>query len=76
MPPPKNYREVIDCLPSKIKKFFEKVVKDKVKSESLEGNRDKEVEKYISSFWTKSVIIEEDKFDVNKLELIFGRIIK
>ena len=45
-PPPKNYKQVIEYLPSNIYDFFEKIVKDKKKSESLNGKRNINIEQF------------------------------
>lgn len=66
-PPPKHYKKIINLLPLTEIKFFERIVKEKKKSESLEGNRNKEVENYIISFFNRK--FEEDKKSFN-LELI------
>ncbi len=39
LPPPKNYKNVINYLPKDLFNFFVKIVKDKRESESLEGKR-------------------------------------
>lgn len=75
-PPPKNYRGVIGLLPKNIKRFFEKVVADKKKSESLKGKRNKEVEDYMISFFDKNFDKDEDKFNINELNNIFKKSIK
>ncbi len=75
LPPPKNYREVIEYLPGKIKAFFEKVVKEKKESESLKGKRDKEVEDYVTSFWNKEFNKNDNQFNIEQLELIFKSIL-
>ena len=66
-PPPKHYKKIIKLLPSTESKFFEKIIKEKQKSEKLEGNRNKEVERYIVSFFNRK--FEEDKGSFN-LKLI------
>ena len=75
LPPPKNYKDVINYLPEDIREFFEKIISDKRESESLEGCRNKVVEKYVISFWNEDFERDEDKFDVEKLESIFKKIL-
>jgi len=70
-PPPKHYKEVIDLLPNNVKQFFEKIIEDKKKSESLEGVRNKEVEKYITSFFTLKFDKDKDNFNLKKIDDIF-----
>ncbi|MBI2057162.1 nucleotidyltransferase domain-containing protein [Candidatus Pacearchaeota archaeon] len=74
--PPKNYKEVIGLFPKEIRLFFEKIVKEKRKSESLTGKRNKEVEKYIVSFFDKRFEKDKDKFDINELNKIFKEQLK
>lgn len=65
-PPPKNYKEVISYLPKEIFEFFEKIVNDKKKSESLKGKRNYEAEKYVVSFFDKNFERDVSKFgDLN-----------
>ncbi len=75
LPPPKNYKEIINYLPKVVNSFFNKIVEDKKNSESLEGNRNKEVEKYVTSFWKREFKEDTDKFEINKLENMFKKII-
>jgi len=75
-PPQKDYKKVIKLFPNNIKKFFEKVVADKRKSENLEGKRNKEIERYVISFFDKSFDEDKDKFDIGELNKIFKRSIK
>lgn len=74
LPPPKDYKEIINYLPGNIQKFFEKVVEDKRKSEDLEGSRDKIIDEYIISFWNKNTQKSEEKFDLEKLTILFKKI--
>jgi len=65
-PPPKAYYRVISYLPKRENEFFERIIKEKVKSESLKGKRDLEVEKYIISFFDKTFERDISKFkDLN-----------
>ncbi|MDP2946992.1 MAG: nucleotidyltransferase domain-containing protein [Nanoarchaeota archaeon] len=73
-PPPKNYNEVIEYLPENIQIFFEKIIKDKINSESKEGKRDREVDNYITSFWNKDFKKDKDNFNVQNLNGIFKKI--
>ncbi len=72
-PPPKNYLGVIDLLPEEIQSFFNKIIEDKKESESLEGNRNKDVEKYIISFFDKEFEEDKDSFDIVELNSIFKK---
>lgn len=71
--PPKNYKGVIKLLPKDIQSFFNKVINDKKKSESLEGNRNKDVERYIISFFDKEFEKDESSFDIDELNSIFKK---
>ena len=75
-PPPKNYKKVIGLLPKNIKKFFEKIILEKRKSEGLSGKRNKEAENYIISFFDKDFENDKDKFNVNELNKLFKDILK
>jgi hypothetical protein len=74
-PPPKSYKKTIDLLPKEIQEFFNKIVEEKKKSESLVGCRNKDVEKFILDMIEKS--FDEDKltFDLNQINKIFKRAI-
>lgn len=61
-PPPKNYKKVINYLPKDLFIFFEKIVNDKKKSESLDGKRNYEAEQYIVSFFDKTFERDISKF--------------
>jgi len=74
-PPPKHYQNVVNLLPYSIHNFFEKIVKDKRKSERLEGSINKEVEKYIVSFFDKEFTKDKGDFDIDKLNKIFKKTI-
>lgn len=67
-PPPKQYTQVINLLPEDIKAFALKVISDKKESESLEGPRNKEVEKYIISFFDKKYEDTSNDFDITEIE--------
>lgn len=72
-PPPKHYKKVIKMLPDNISQFFERIVEDKKKSESLDGNRNKEVEEYIISFFSKKFDEDKGRFDLEQIEDIFKK---
>lgn len=74
LPPPKNYKNVISFLPENLIRFFEKIVEDKKKSESLEGKRNYEAEQYIVSFFDKQ--FERDNSRFTKLRDLFDRSIE
>jgi len=74
LPPPKNYKQVIFLLPNDLDRFFEKIVEDKKKSESLEGKRNYEAEQYIVSFFDKQ--FERDNSNFTKLRDLFKRSIE
>ena len=61
-PPPKHYLKVINKLPKEYQKFLYKVIKDKKKSESLEGKRNYEAEQYVVSFFNKEFQRDTSKF--------------
>jgi len=71
LPPPKNYKKVLEYLPDNLIKFFEKIVKDKIKSESLEGKRDYEAEQYIVKYFDRQ--FERDNSRFTKLKEIFNK---
>ncbi len=71
--PPKNYRQIIEYLPTNVQKFFEKIVKDKRNSEDMTGSRNHAVEKYITSFWDKEFKKDQTYFNLNYLDDIFRR---
>jgi len=73
LPPPKNYKKVLEFLPDNLIKFFEKVVSDKKKSESLEGKRNYEAEQYIVSFFDKQ--FERDNSRFTKLRELFNKVL-
>lgn len=75
-PPPKNYKDVIEYLPEDIQIFFKKIIKDKINSESEEGNKDREVDNYITSFWNKDFEKDKDSFNVQNLNDIFKKLLK
>lgn len=75
-PPPKNYKEVITLLPKKIQQFFDKIVKDKKESEDLKGKRNKEVDKYIRSFFKKKFKEDKTNFNLKQINKIFKEYIK
>jgi uncharacterized protein len=75
-PPPKNYSEVIGLLPKDIGRFFEKIVRDKRKSENLMGKRNRDVENYIVSFFDLDFERDENKFKMNELNKIFKKNLK
>jgi len=62
LPPPKNYKNVIDYLPKGFFNFFERIIKEKEKSESLQGERNFEAEKYVVSFFDKQFERDNSKF--------------
>jgi hypothetical protein len=72
-PPPKNYKEVITILPKNIQVFFKKIVRDKKKSESLMGKRNKEVESFILGVCNTKFEQDKDTFDKEQLNNIFKR---
>ena len=72
-PPPKHYRKVIKLFPKNIYDFFEKIVKDKRKSESLRGRRNRDVDKYIASFFDKGYEKGLGCFNLDELNKIFKR---
>lgn len=72
-PPPKNYKGVIKYLPEKIQSFFEKIIKDKKKSESLTGARNLEVEKYICTYWKKEFKKDNSNFNLEELNKLFNK---
>lgn len=72
-PPPKHYKKIIHLLPEKIQNFFEKIVKDKRKSESLEGNKNEEVNEYVKDFFGKDFEKDSSRFNKNELNEIFKR---
>ncbi|MBU2615569.1 MAG: nucleotidyltransferase domain-containing protein [Nanoarchaeota archaeon] len=72
-PPPKDYRKVINLLPKDIRNFFEKIVKDKKKSESLMGPRNKKIEGYITSFFDKNFDKDHSEFDLIEITKLFKR---
>ncbi|MFH1607929.1 MAG: nucleotidyltransferase domain-containing protein [archaeon] len=72
-PPPKDYREVVGFLPKHVQKFFNKIVKDKKKSEDLMGPRNKQVDKYISGFFSKKFPNQGSSFDEEEIDKIFKK---
>ncbi len=76
IPPPKDYRKVIVVLPKEIKEFFEKIVKNKQESESLEGEKNKRVDEYVISYFKREFKKEDSSFDLNKMNKIFKEAIK
>jgi hypothetical protein len=75
-PPPKSYKKTISLLPKNIQKFFNKIIEDKKKSESLAGSRNQDAEKWILNILDRDFEKENDKFDIKEINLIFKRIIK
>ncbi len=75
-PPPKDYKKVAILLPEDVQKFFNKIVKDKEKSEDLTGKRNKEVEKYVLGFFNKKFDKTEGSFDDEKIDRLFKKIVK
>jgi len=75
-PPPKNYKKVINLLPKNIQEFFEKIIIDKLKSEKLEGKRNKEVENYVISFFDKQYIKDKSTFNLDELNNLFKNTLK
>lgn len=71
LPPQKNYKKVIGYLPKNFFNFFERIVEDKKKSESLEGKRNYEAEQYVVSFFDKQ--FERDNSKFTKLREIFNK---
>lgn len=71
LPPPKNYKNVVSFLPENLINFFEKIVEDKKKSESLEGKRNYEAEQYIINFFNKQFKRDNSRF--TKLRELFDR---
>ncbi|MCK5149490.1 MAG: nucleotidyltransferase domain-containing protein [Arcobacteraceae bacterium] len=70
-PPPKDYKKVAKLLPKEVQRFFNKIVEDKRKSESLEGSRNKEVEKYVCGFFNKKFDKTESNFSDKLIDKIF-----
>lgn len=70
-PPPKDYKKTIILLPKNVQKFFNKIVKNKRKSESLEGSRNKEVEKYIQKFFNQKFEKTSGSFSDKLIDQIF-----
>lgn len=66
-PPPKKHDELLDLLPEDIKDFFEKIVKKKEASESTEGKRNEEVERFVISFFDMEY--EKNKSGFSDIEL-------
>lgn len=75
-PPPKNYKKILKLFPKYVKDFFEKVVKDKRKSENLVGSRNKKVENFIESYFDKNFDKDGSTFKAGKLNKLFKDIIK
>ncbi|MEK6897121.1 MAG: nucleotidyltransferase domain-containing protein [Nanoarchaeota archaeon] len=75
-PPPKKHQELLHLLPKNIKKFFQGVIKKKEKSESTEGNRNKEVEKFVISYFDKKYPIDNSNFSDKELNKLFKKTIK
>jgi len=75
-PPPKNYKKILKLFPKYVKDFFEKVVKDKRKSENLVGPRNKKVENFIESYFDKNFDKDGSTFKAGKLNKLFKNIIK
>lgn len=75
-PPPKNYKKILKLFPKYVKNFFEKVVKDKRKSENLVGPRNKEVENFVGSYFDKNFDKDDSTFKIRELNKLFKDIIK
>ncbi len=50
---------------------MKKVIKEKRKSENLNGKRNKEIEKYIISFFEKTFKKDKEKFKIKEINKIF-----
>lgn len=72
-PPPKDYREVMQILPTRVKHFLEKIVQDKQNSESMEGRRNFEIEDYLKHQFSKEIPMYLDSFVAVDLNKIFKR---
>ena len=75
-PPPKNYKKILKLFPKYVKNFFEKVVKDKRKSENLVGPRNKEVENFVGFYFDKNFDKDDSTFKIRELNKLFKDIIK
>lgn len=71
LPPPKNYKKTIELLPKNIQEFFEKIVEEKKKSESMEGARNPEAEKFIQTFFDMEIKENESSFDIDYINRLF-----
>ena len=71
VPPPKNYKEIINFIPTFCKEFMEKIINDKKKSESLTGSRNKVVELCIIDIFDKEFEKDNHSFDIKRLEEIY-----
>jgi hypothetical protein len=73
-PPPKNYKDVIDYLPTDVNIFLKKIIELKTESESLEGPRNREVENYIVDICNVEYIEKlYIPFNINQLNSIFKK---
>jgi uncharacterized protein len=76
LPPPKNYKDILNYIPKNVQNFFKKIIKDKINSENINGKRNKEVDDYISSYWSADFEKEKDRFNIEALNIIFKKIVK
>ncbi len=76
VPPPKDYKEILSFMPILCREFMEKIINDKRKSESLTGNRNKDVESYVTSIFDKEFEKDNHSFDIERLEEIYKEVKK
>jgi len=76
LPPPKNYKKILNYLPRNIQGFFEKIVRAKLASESVEGRRSPEADSFIVSFWNRDMGDAGSLFEQKELERIFKQYAK
>ena len=75
LPPPKNYKETIGLLPNNIQTFFVNIIEEKKRTESMEGTRNPEAEKFIQTFFDLELKEDKSNFDIDYINRLFKEII-
>ena len=72
-PPPKRHNELLDLFPKDIRDFFEEIVKNKELSESTEGKRNQDAERFVISYFDKEYKEDKSSFSDTELNMIFKK---
>ncbi|MEK6847971.1 MAG: nucleotidyltransferase domain-containing protein [Nanoarchaeota archaeon] len=75
-PPPKKHQRLLHLLPKNIRKFFENIVKRKKESESTKGNRNREAEKFVISYFDRDYEKDSSNFSDFELNKLFKKAVK